>query len=226
MIFREKFKQDMVITRNMKLSERIKQARKDARLTQDQMAEQLGITKGAVSQWEAGKTKPRNGTLKKIAKITGKPVVWLMDLNDVISFDEIGRSSLEKSSIPVYGQSATGSNDEIDLHQQLFSIACPPQLYGVKNVYALLIPDNMMSPRYELGEIIFIDPTRHARTDDYVVIQIRNDKTSRLQAFIGKLVRHNSEELVIRHLNPGLALYFSHEQILSIGLIVISSTIR
>lgn len=220
----------------MKLSERIKKARKDAKLTQDQMAGQLGITKGAVSQWEAGKTEPRNDMLKKISKVTGRPMAWLMGLNGAAGFDEINESSLisgkfpslMENSISVYGQSVAGPNGEIDLNeeQQLFSVACPPQLCGVKGVYALLVSGDMMVPRYEAGEIIFVDPTRRIRSDDYVVVQIRSDKTNSLQAFIGKLVRYGQEEVMIRHLNPDLALHFPHKQIVSVGLIVISSLIR
>jgi len=54
----------------MEVTERIKMARKDARLTQDQVAERLGITKGAVSQWESGKTEQRNDFLRKFTEVT------------------------------------------------------------------------------------------------------------------------------------------------------------
>lgn len=42
----------------MSLGSRIKAARNTAKKTQDQVAEALGVTKGAVSQWENGGTIP------------------------------------------------------------------------------------------------------------------------------------------------------------------------
>lgn len=44
------------------LGARIKQARKDAKQTQEQVAEALGLTKGAISQWE------NNGTTPELAQ--------------------------------------------------------------------------------------------------------------------------------------------------------------
>lgn len=62
----------------MELRERIYQARIDAQLTQDQLAEAVKKTRGAVSQWESGEVRPRHSTLEAIAKATGKDLHWLV----------------------------------------------------------------------------------------------------------------------------------------------------
>ncbi len=46
----------------------IKNLRKEKKLTQDQLAEQLHVTRQAVSNWENGKTQPDIDTLKQIAE--------------------------------------------------------------------------------------------------------------------------------------------------------------
>lgn len=61
----------------MELNQRIYKARTEARLTQDQLADAVGKTRGAVSQWESGEVRPRHSTLKAIANVTGKPLEWL-----------------------------------------------------------------------------------------------------------------------------------------------------
>jgi transcriptional regulator with XRE-family HTH domain len=61
----------------MELNARIHKARIDARMTQDQLADAVGKTRGAVSQWESGEVRPRHSTLKAIANATGKPLTWL-----------------------------------------------------------------------------------------------------------------------------------------------------
>ena len=45
------------------------EARLKAGLTQKYVAEQLGVTQAAVSQWETGLTKPQTSLLPKIAQL-------------------------------------------------------------------------------------------------------------------------------------------------------------
>lgn len=60
----------------MKLSDRIKAARKHAGLTQSQLAERVGIAQTAISQLESGKTL-RSSYLLQIAEACGVSVMWL-----------------------------------------------------------------------------------------------------------------------------------------------------
>ena len=52
-----------------KFSERLKESRKKAGLTQTEIAEQLGITRPAYTQYETDKTAPNLETASKIADI-------------------------------------------------------------------------------------------------------------------------------------------------------------
>lgn len=51
----------------MSFSDRLREARKRAGLTQMQIAEKLGITAQSYSQYETGKRRPKSDTLSKIA---------------------------------------------------------------------------------------------------------------------------------------------------------------
>ena len=55
----------------MGLKEWVKAARLHGRLTQDQLGDRLGFTKGNVSSWENGRHEPSYGTLIKIIEVTG-----------------------------------------------------------------------------------------------------------------------------------------------------------
>lgn len=61
----------------MDLKERILTARTEAGMTQEQLAEAVGKTRGAVAQWESGDVRPRHSTLAAIAKATDKTMRWL-----------------------------------------------------------------------------------------------------------------------------------------------------
>jgi len=62
----------------MKFSERLKKLRKDAGLTQVDMAEKLGISQPAYASWERGIKKPTQENLVKLSKIFYVSVDYLL----------------------------------------------------------------------------------------------------------------------------------------------------
>lgn len=58
----------------MNFSDRLKDVRKNAGLTQAQLSEKLGITAQSYSQYETGKRNPKSETVQKIAKALGVDV--------------------------------------------------------------------------------------------------------------------------------------------------------
>lgn len=55
------------------LAKALQQARKAARLTQAEVATRVGVTKGAVSQWEAGLSTPTDENTRGLAALYGIP---------------------------------------------------------------------------------------------------------------------------------------------------------
>ena len=53
----------------MAIGHNIRAIRLHGLMSQDDLAKQLGITQGAVSQWELGNKNPRAAMLPKIAKV-------------------------------------------------------------------------------------------------------------------------------------------------------------
>lgn len=50
---------------------KIEKFRKEAKITQAELAVQLGVTQSAISQWESGTTLPEVGKLVKMSKLFG-----------------------------------------------------------------------------------------------------------------------------------------------------------
>lgn len=59
------------------LGERLAKARKDARLDQQQIAEQLGVSRPTVSHWERNRSEPNVTHAARWAEITGVSFGWL-----------------------------------------------------------------------------------------------------------------------------------------------------
>ena len=62
----------------MEFSERLKELRKQAHLTQVELANKLGIVQSSYADWERGKKKPTQENLVKIAQILNVSVDYLV----------------------------------------------------------------------------------------------------------------------------------------------------
>ena len=56
--------------------------RKNAGISQSQLADQLGVTNKAVSKWETGKSKPTTNTLRKMAALFGLSIDELLQIRE------------------------------------------------------------------------------------------------------------------------------------------------
>ncbi len=66
----------------MQLSEKIYQCRKRAGLSQEALADQMGISRQAVSKWETGESEPELSKLRQLAEIFGVSADWLLSDQD------------------------------------------------------------------------------------------------------------------------------------------------
>lgn len=63
----------------MTLGEKIKEARKQSGLSQEQLSEKLGISRSAVAKWETDKGIPDVENLKALSKLLGVSIDYLLD---------------------------------------------------------------------------------------------------------------------------------------------------
>lgn len=69
----------------MAFSEKLYELRKNGNLSQEQLAEQLGVSRQAISKWETGKAIPESETLISISKYFDVTLDELMKENDTPS---------------------------------------------------------------------------------------------------------------------------------------------
>lgn len=63
----------------MALGENIKSRRKELKLSQEYIAEQLGVSRQAVSKWETGQSEPTAGNLIQLAEVLELNLSELVD---------------------------------------------------------------------------------------------------------------------------------------------------
>nr|WP_278521302.1 helix-turn-helix transcriptional regulator [Brucella anthropi] len=226
------------------VGKRIRQLRHDNMgLSQEAFAALLGVTRGAVGNWELGKgIKFEN--LQKIALILDQPVEWLatgrgssvQDFRNSPLVTGTKKVPTEKPNaiigekvtgagvmVPVYGQAVGGIDGQFLMNGTiLYEVMAPPQIAAISGAYGVQISGDSMFPRYEDGEVAFVDPRRRVKKGDYVVAQIQFDEHEPPHAYVKRFVRHNAEELVLSQFNPPKELTFDHDQVVSVHFIALA----
>ncbi len=82
----------------MKLSEKIFTCRRKAGLSQEALAEELGVSRQAVSKWETGDAVPEIGKLVALAKSFGVTTDWLLSEEEPEDKEESGQESTAENN--------------------------------------------------------------------------------------------------------------------------------
>ena len=88
----------------MEFSKKIQELRNKNKLTQEQFAEKLYVSRTAVSKWESGKGYPSIDSLKYISKIFNVSIDELLSNEEIIDIAKNeNTSNIEKINNLVYG---------------------------------------------------------------------------------------------------------------------------
>ncbi|MRI56389.1 LexA family transcriptional regulator [Methylobacterium sp. DB1607] len=209
----------------------IKEARKARGLTQGDIASALKISRPAVGQWESGDTGPDRDRLPALAKLlridlgalTNGELVML-DRDVAEGEADIDASPAQSSNVrepqeqvgvdvsafkgprnvPVYGTGSGGDGGDFTLNGQIIDHAPrPPGIANRRDVYVVYLVGDSVSPKYEDGDPIYIDPHRRPQPRDYVFVELRGEHEGEAgQAFVKRLVRRGGGKLFLEQHRP------------------------
>ncbi len=85
-------------------AERLKELRKEKNMTQVQLAETLGVSKGTIAMWEIGKREPNFEMLDRLSDIFDRRIDYILGFSDDTSspmpteeeLDQLGRWEVEE----------------------------------------------------------------------------------------------------------------------------------
>ncbi|WP_116828639.1 XRE family transcriptional regulator [Pseudomonas syringae] len=108
----------------MSLSDRIKQARMHAGITQREVAERVGIAQTAISQLESGKTQ-RSTYLFQIAEACGVNSIWLVTgVGGMLNAEgQVPDAEIEKNFREGYEQGLKSTSGNVQENQGVYSIS-------------------------------------------------------------------------------------------------------
>lgn len=214
---------------------RIRLARKRLDRTQDEFARALGVSRGAVANWERGQGIKREN-LVAISSHYALPLEWLVSGNGAEpaarepanieattkhrTFQDEG---LPLATIPAYGQAMGGEDGYFILNgNKVADILAPPGLVGVREAYAVYVSGDSMEPRYYAGEVLFVNPRLPVRRDDFVVAQVQYEGEDMPRGYVKRFVRMTDSGLVLAQFNPVKELRFDSAKVVSVHRITLS----
>jgi hypothetical protein len=101
----------------------------------------------------------------------------------------------------------------------------PPSFAGNRALYAVYVAGSSMEPRYEPGDLLYVDPRRPPAIGDDVVVQLRDgnghDGDDRvISALIKRLVRRTGAGVELEQYNPPLRFKIAGEHIAAVHRVV------
>lgn len=147
-------------------------------MTEQQFAEAVGVTRGAVQQWEKeGGTAPTRKKQPLVAKVLGLSVAQLMS----------GESNTEAGpgitgSVPLLSSVQAGLYtmhvDNFDVGDDGGADLVPTSVPIKRHTFALRVNGDSMEPDFREGMILIIEPEMDPQPGDFVIAKNGDDETT------------------------------------------------
>lgn len=164
----------------MSVGTNIKQFRDQAGMTQEELADKLGVARSTVTQWENGWSNPRMGMVQKLAG------VFHVTSSDIVS-DEPVKSPLPDKAIPVRGTSAmvpvrvlgrTHAGELMDEDEIDYETEFPEGVVSRHpGCFALRVEGDCMNRRYPDGCVVLVDPRAEPANGRAVVAEFEDGRS-------------------------------------------------
>lgn len=189
-----------------KFSERLRELRNYAKLTQQELSEKIGMSKSSVNMYERGEREPGLETLELIADFFNVDLDYLMGKtnikkrNDFKNSDNITGISIMNSDkirmIPLFNSVSAGFGAYPDECVVEYMPVYIEHDYDAENMLAVTVEGDSMYPKIEDGDVVVVRKQSDYENGDIVVAII--DKN---EAFVKKIY-DDGEEITLVSINP------------------------
>ena len=150
---------------------RLRECRERANLSQKYVALCLGIKAPSVCNWEAGKTRPSNENIEKLADLYHVSADYLLGITDTVIRGIVNISDALPHRVPLLGSVAAGVPILAEENYDVYVDA--PE----KADFALTIEGDSMEPLYLNGDIVYIRQVPEVNDGEIAVVLIDDSAT-------------------------------------------------
>ncbi|MEM1485747.1 XRE family transcriptional regulator [Oscillospiraceae bacterium PP1C4] len=153
-------------------SERLKALRKECKITQVALAEQLGISQQAVGKWETGRSTPDPMTLRKIADIFGVSTDFLIG-RDTTEDSSAAWTAGEEVQVPVLGTVKAGYGALA--FQEDYGTE-PANVKNPADYFYLIVKGDSMEPRIHGGDLALVHRQPNVESGELAVVLVDGEE--------------------------------------------------
>lgn len=165
---------------------RIRDARRRADMTQQELATYCGVSRAAVAQWEGGTTRPSLAHLQRAAEGLGVWVSWLTGENQHAGLaDEAAPFAVKGRTVPVIDFVRAGTWDMVtDAYPpgSGMSTLVTEQAVG-PHAFALVVKGHSMAPEFAENDRIIVDPGVPPRPGDPVIAKLEGQEEATFKKY-------------------------------------------
>jgi transcriptional regulator with XRE-family HTH domain len=178
-----------------KWNELAKARMKEQRLTQEKLAETLGVTQGAIAHWLSGRREPDLATINRILSAVGLPGLQMGSESNVGQPIPI---TTPFKDIPIVGIAQLGAEGYwTALSPSEGHVAFPTK---DPDAYALRLRGDSMSPAIRSGWVAIIEPNGDLVPGEYVYIKLHGIHDEG-ESMVKELLRADDYEVSLMSIN-------------------------
>lgn len=138
------------------IGNKIRQAMKEAGLTQQKLADKLGITNPVVNVWVTGKRNPTIESLKKIAAATNKPYSYFIETDEFVQeVKAVPLTDKNTVRLPILADVPAGLPDYSDRDVEIFK-DIPRDMFPGGADYVIRCIGDSLAPRFAKGDFCVV----------------------------------------------------------------------
>lgn len=166
------------------LGDRIRERRKDLKLTQAAVGKAIGVSSVSVTLWEKDETAPKGSNLFSLAKTLRCDADWLLHGKGVLDTNTVTPLNKLQGQYPVLDWVQAGNWSAINELSRYEADHYPCPVKCSDRTFLLKVRGQSMSPTFNEGELIFIDPEVEAINGKYVVARLDDENEATLKQLI------------------------------------------
>lgn len=208
------------------LASRIRYARQQAHLTQQEVADHFGIARVSVTQWEGDRhIGPERDRIPELARLLHTTEAWLLRREGNPPAEAIGQDGgthgrrrkgaratiipgsdllVPGRTLPVYGAAMGGEGHVIISFEEIDRIKMPAVLENVRGGYGILVVGESMVPAFWPGDIALVHPHLQPARQRNVVLYHTPPGGDEAEAIIKQLNSWNDREWHLEQFRPPL----------------------
>jgi repressor LexA len=182
-------------------------------LTQQELADQVGVTRTTIANYESGLRDPSTPIVRKIAEVLGVTTDFLLET-------ELSSQSVTVFRIPVLGEVPAGQPIEAFEHVEEY-IDLYPSFAKYGELFGLRVKGNSMEPNILSGDIAVVLKQDYCDSGDVAVVRVNATEVT------VKQVKKQANGILLIPCNQSFeTVFFTNEQIQQLPVTIIGKIIE